>query len=57
MSNEKSLFNEFLIKLGERPLQSVVLVDSTALLEIELSEMEDKMGLPHVIEAQGEEPL
>ena len=57
MSNEKSLFNEFLIKLGERPLQSVVLVDSTGLLEIELSEMEDKMGLPHVIEAQGEEPL
>jgi hypothetical protein len=51
-----SLFNDFLIKIGEHPLQSVAPDDSTGLLEIEISEMEDKMGLPHELanEEQGE---
>jgi hypothetical protein len=42
-----SLFNDFLIKIGEHPLLSIAPDDSTGLLEIEISEMEDKMGLPH----------
>lgn len=42
---ENSSFNAYLIRLGERPLSSVVGDISEEVLDFELSELEEKLGL------------
>lgn len=55
MTNEvKSNFNDFLSKLGEAPIRPIASDTPTDVLEIEITELEDKIGLPHELPSEKE---